>query len=86
VTLNWNQVVAPANDMFANAQTISGTTGTTTGTNAAATKESGEPNHAGNSGGASIWYRWAPTANGSVTIDTLGSGFDTLLAATPAAP
>jgi len=80
VTLDWNQTAGPANDMFANGQAISGTSGTTSGSNVAATKESGEPNHAGNSGGASIWYRWTPTASGSVTIDTLGSSFDTLLA------
>src|SRR2546425_3684733 len=43
------------------------------------TKESGEPNHAGNAGGSSIWYRWtAPTAD-PVTIDTVGSAFNTLL-------
>ena len=45
---------APANDMFANAQVVSGATGTTTGSNSGATKEGGEPNHAGNKGGASI--------------------------------
>src|SRR5579871_2804911 len=66
--------------MFASAQTISGASGTTSGSNVGATKESGEPNHAGNRGGASIWYRWTPAAGGSVTIDTLSSSFDTLLA------
>jgi hypothetical protein len=52
-----------------------------TGTNVRATKESGEPNHAGNIGGASVWYQWTAPASGSVTFDTIGSTFDTVLAA-----
>jgi subtilisin family serine protease len=70
----------PANDPFAGAQGITTTTGVTTGTNVAATKESGEPNHAGFVGGRSIWYRFTAAANGTATVDTLGSSFDTLLA------
>ncbi len=70
---------APANDNFANAQSVTGQSGTATGSNVGATKESGEPNHAGNAGGASIWYRWVAPASGSATIDTSGSSFDTLL-------
>src|SRR6266568_4110133 len=71
---------APANDAFASAQSISGSSGTVTGTNSGATKESGEPNHAGNAGGHSVWYRWVAPASTSVAIDTVGSSFDTLLA------
>ena len=48
-------VALPANDNFSAAQTISGGQGTTNGTNIRATKETGEPNHAGNAGGASVW-------------------------------
>src|SRR5207237_2919235 len=50
------------------------------GTNVAATKEAGEPSHAGNAGGHSVWYRWTASANATLTIDTVGSSFDTLLA------
>jgi hypothetical protein len=50
-----------------------------TGSNVGATKQSGEPNHAGNAGGASVWYAWTAPATGSVTITTAGSSFDTLL-------
>jgi hypothetical protein len=58
-----------------------GTAGHITGTNQDATKEAGEPNHAGTTGGASVWYRFtAPTA-GTLTFDTAGSTFDTVLAA-----
>ena len=69
------------NDDFAAATVVSGTSVTRTGdTNVGATKQDGEPIHAGNAGGASIWYRWVPTGSGQVTIDTFGSNFDTLLA------
>jgi hypothetical protein len=71
----------PANDAFASAQTLSGASGSVSGTSVGATKESGEPSHAGSAGGASIWYRWTASASGTLTVDTLGSGFDTVLAA-----
>jgi ribosomal 30S subunit maturation factor RimM len=67
-----------ANDMFANAQVVSKGTAVK-GTNVGATKEAGEPNHAGNAGGKSVWWTWTAPASGTVTIDTLGSDFDTLL-------
>ncbi|MBV9868811.1 MAG: hypothetical protein JO316_25990 [Abitibacteriaceae bacterium] len=70
----------PPNDNFANAQALSGNVGRVSGTNLNATKESGEPNHASNAGGKSVWYRWTAPSNGSVTFSTLGSNFDTLLA------
>src|SRR5918994_2715465 len=70
----------PANDAFASAQTLTGAAATVSGTNVDATKESGEPNHAGNTGGKSVWYKWTPQASGATTIDTAGSNFDTLLA------
>ena len=70
---------APVNNDFANRTAITGTTATVMGTNVSATKESGEPSHAGCSGGKSLWWTWtAPTA-GSVQIDTIGSNFDTIL-------
>ncbi len=71
--------VRPANDNFVNAQTLAGNFGTVLGTNVTCTKETGEPNHAGNAGGASAWYQWTPTASGTATIDTFGSDFDTIV-------
>jgi len=53
--------------------------GTVTNTNLRASKETSEPNHAGNAGGASVWFIWTAPASGSATIDTIGSSFDTLL-------
>jgi List-Bact-rpt repeat protein len=44
-----------------------------------ATKQSGEPDHAGNAGGASVWFKWTAPVSAEVSIDTCGSGFDTLL-------
>ncbi len=70
----------PGNDNFANATTISGAQDTVSDTNLRASKETGEPNHAGNAGGTSVWFNWSAPANGSVMMDTAGSGFGSLLA------
>ncbi len=77
VVLNWN--LALGNDNFADGQVISGNAGRVIGTTTGATKEPGEPNHANNTGGKSVWYSWTPSTSGTVTLDTVGSGFDTLL-------
>lgn len=73
--------VIPANNSFANAMLLNGASGSLTGSNTGATKEAGEPNHAGNAGGASIWFRWTAPSTGSATVNTCGSNFDTTLAA-----
>jgi hypothetical protein len=75
---------APANNNFSNRITLTGTNITTTGSNVGANKESGEPNHAGNIGGKSIWWSWTAPTNGEVVISTAGStningAVDTLL-------
>jgi hypothetical protein len=73
---------APSNDDFASARQLSGSEAFRVGdTNRKATKETGEPAHAGNAGGASVWYRWTAPADGPVVVDTSGSDFDTVLAA-----
>jgi len=81
VVLNWSLATGakPANDNFGNAQMLNGACGQVTGNNLNATKEPGEPNHAGNTGGASVWYTWTAPASGSATFTTEGSNFDTLL-------
>jgi hypothetical protein len=72
----------PPNDAFAAATLLSGGEDSLAGdTNAKATKEGGEPDHAGNAGGASVWYAWTAPANGPVVVETTGSDFDTLLGA-----
>src|SRR5215472_12529215 len=64
---------APTNDMFAAATLISGTNVVVTGNNINATKEPGEPNHAGNPGGKSVWWSWRAPQDGYVTVSTEGS-------------
>jgi hypothetical protein len=72
---------APANDAFASAEQLTGRQTATSGTSDQATKETGEPNHAGETGGASIWYVWTAPAAGRTTISTCGeSSVDTVLA------
>ena len=70
----------PANDAFTNAVTISTTPFTTSGFVNCATKQSGEPNHAGNAGGHSIWFNWTPASNHTAVVTTKRSNFDTTLA------
>jgi hypothetical protein len=64
ILLNWSNLPPPANDNFANAQVIAGAAGNATGRNTVASKEGGEPNHAGNPGGVSVWYQWTAPSNG----------------------
>jgi len=70
---------SPANDQFNNRLILTGSYFAVTGSNTNATKQKGEPNHAGNSGGASVWWAWTAPTNGDVVITTDGSDFDTLL-------
>ncbi len=74
----------PRNDNFANAFSIAKPSSVSSITfvanNVDATKQTGEPNHAGNAGGKSVWWNWTAPDNTSVTFTTKGSGFNTLLA------
>lgn len=67
------------NDAFASAVLLEGTEGSVTGGNTTATKQAGEPAVAGDTGGASIWYRFKAPATGKLQLSTKGSTFDTLL-------
>lgn len=67
------------NDNFANRFTIPSAGGSVTGSNATATKESGEPNHGNVTGGKSLWWSWTAPASGLVTVSLDGSTFDTTL-------
>jgi hypothetical protein len=71
----------PSNDAFSTPHAVGGTEGTSTDTNADATKEPGEPPHAGDSGGASVWYTWTAPRTGVLLVDTCDTpALDTLLA------
>jgi probable HAF family extracellular repeat protein len=69
----------PGNDNFTNRVTLPQTKATISAINVDGTKESGEPDHAANTGGKSIWWSWHPTVDGLATISTKGSSFNTLL-------
>ena len=67
------------NDDFSDARAIVGEMGTLRTSNRGATAVEGEEElHRSNK---TLWYKWTAPANGIMTIDTLGSGFDTILAA-----
>lgn len=90
ITDNRNSVIKPridllaslgaVNNNFAAAVTLSGQSGSVYGDTIDASKESGEPNHAGNNGGKSLWWNWTAPFTGSVNINTAGSDYNTLLA------
>ena len=72
----------PANDDFVDAVVLElGADGVAaaSGSSVAATTESGEPDHL-QEASHSVWWRWTAPHDGSVTIDTVGSDFDTVLA------
>ena len=71
---------APANDRFANRIVLTGISTNVVATSVGASKEVGEPDHAGEAGGKSVWWTWTPSVGGAVTLHTAGSSFDTLLA------
>src|SRR5262249_2911386 len=71
---------APINDSFANRIVLSGSTNYVIASNVGASREAGEPSHAGSEGGSSIWWSWTAERSGTVLFSTTGSSFDTLLA------
>lgn len=73
--LHWRAEAVPANDNFADAAPIGGTSGTATGHGVFATVEDGEPVTTTRS----LWWRWTAPANGLVIFDTCDSNFDTRL-------
>ncbi|MAE32297.1 MAG: hypothetical protein CMO43_12050, partial [Verrucomicrobiales bacterium] len=54
--------------------------GATVYTTTGAAKDPGEPNHAGNTGGASAWTTFTPSEEGTAKLSTENSDFDTVLA------
>ena len=71
-----------ANDSFASAVplVISDGTAAVTTNNICATKETGEPDHAENPGGKSVWFKFTPTVTKVIRVNTTDNIFDTLLA------
>ncbi|HXV59011.1 MAG TPA: hypothetical protein VD704_14200 [Gaiellaceae bacterium] len=69
----------PFNDGFGSAQVLAGEAGDVTATSREATKEVGEPPHAGNAGGASVWFRWVAQRDGTLTVWLTQTTFNTVL-------
>lgn len=78
----------PANDNFANAQVLSGSTATANGSNVNATEEAGEDNYITEDVSSmdatvtrSVWYSWTSPGTGPATADLCtASNYDTMLA------
>src|SRR5438105_15655807 len=64
-----------SNDNLSNAQVIPSSPISFTAFNACATKQSGEPNHAGNVGGHSVWWVGLAPYASTVRLSTEGSDF-----------
>ena len=43
-------------------------------------KEAGEPNHCGEPGGASFWFTYQPPLDGLLTVDSIGTTFNNVIA------
>src|SRR6476646_216203 len=75
---------APSNDSFSAAEALpSALPASGSGSTLEATKEAGEPDHAGDPGGHSVWYTWTPSVGGRVGISPASgcfSGIDPLVA------
>lgn len=89
VTDNRNNVIKPrvdilaslgaTNNNFAAAVMLSSQSGAVYVDNLDASKEMNEPDHAGNSGGKSVWWNWTASLTGQLNLSTAGSDFNTLL-------
>lgn len=77
-TINYLQI---GNNNFADAISLSAESGSISVDSTGANGESGEPQHEGNTTTASVWFRYTATQDGTVTISTENSGFDTIVAA-----
>ena len=69
---------AIGSDAFASRGAVSNTLwrATAFATNTTATLETGEPTAGG---GKTVWWKWTAPATGTVSVDTLGSAFDTVI-------
>lgn len=77
VALNINP---DGNDFYANALVLSGGSGSISGRNTTARRETGEPGFPGARGTNSVWFCGQVPFSGLLRFDTEGSNFDTLLA------
>jgi subtilisin family serine protease len=76
---NAGACVGPANNCFATPTSVAAAGQTISQSTTGATAESGEPAPCG-SIGSTVWFTWTPSASGTATFETVGSGYDTVLA------
>lgn len=69
----------PANDDFTNSYALTAAPQLLGGSTVDATAEAGEPLHAGQPAGPSVWWKWTPSAPGEATLFTTNATFDTVL-------
>jgi hypothetical protein len=81
LSFSFSPFVPPINNDFANRTYLTGEAASITLSNTWATREPSEPDHAGISGGSSVWWAWIARTNGRVRVDTSGSSFPALVAA-----
>lgn len=77
--LSLRPLVRPRNDAFAQATRLS-RPGRVRGSTVLASKELGEPAHSRGAEGHSVWYRYRAPRTQTLTADTFGSDYDTVLA------
>lgn len=70
----------PINDNFADSIPIAAPVATVTGVSVLASKEAGEPDHAGYEGGHSLWWSFTAPASGWLELNAQGSSPTTLVA------
>jgi thermolysin len=81
-TLNFTITDPPLtnNDNFANARLLEDFSFLDKASSSSATRETGEPAHAGQTATKSLWWKWTAIGNGRLQVSTKGSSFDTVLA------
>jgi subtilisin family serine protease len=80
VTNTFSIVGRPGNDDFSAREPIAAGVTTVSGSNRNATSEPGEPSHTYGAGTQTVWWQWVAPETATVTLSTLGSNFDTILA------
>ena len=75
-----NLSAAAANDAFAAGQPLDGDAPVITAANSVATRQSGEPTHAGVGRGRSLWYRWTAPGAGLYQVSAYSLTIDPVVA------
>lgn len=70
----------PFNDDFASRAVLSGSGVSVRANNIGATAETGEPSHASTAASTTLWWQWTSTINGTASLSTAGSDYDTVTA------